>query len=418
MSFIENIRGREVLDSRGNPTVEAEVITQTGSIGKAIVPSGASTGKFEALELRDGDKQRYGGKGVKKAVSNINEKIAPELIGMDCIWQKKIDDEMCDLDGTENKSELGANAILAVSLATARAASLDLNLPLFKYIGGIREGSLPIPLMNVLNGGEHADNNLDLQEFMIVPLGAQKFSTAAQMGSEVFHKLKSILEGRNMSTAVGDEGGFAPDLDDETEALELLIEAIEKSGYVPGKDVSIALDPAASEIYEDGKYFLGDSELTSGEMIDIYEKWVDNYPVVSIEDGLDQEDWEGWKELTEKLGDKTQLVGDDLFVTDAERLRNGIERNVANSILIKVNQIGTVSETLEAVEEAHKSAYTAIISHRSGETEDVFIADLATGLPTTQLKSGSLSRTDRIAKYNQLLRLEDQYNLKMASWPW
>lgn len=417
MSKIDKIHGREVLDSRGNPTVEAEVTTEDGSVGKAIVPSGASTGKFEALELRDGDKNRYGGKGVKKAVSNINDRISPELMGIDCTRQKKVDEAMLELDGTENKSELGANAILAVSLANARAAAQYLNVPLFKYIGGVREGCLPIPLMNVLNGGEHAANNLALQEFMIVPAGPERFSEAARMGSEVFHTLKSILEERGMSTAVGDEGGFAPDLDDETEALKLLVNAIEEAGFEPGKDVSIALDPAASEVYEDGKYVLGDKSLTANEMIDLYSEWVEDYPVVSIEDGLDQEDWDGWKDFTDRLGNKVQIVGDDLFVTDVERLKEGIEGGVANSILIKVNQIGSLSETIDAVEEAHKSAYTAIISHRSGETEDVFIADLATGLPTTQLKSGSLSRTDRIAKYNQLLRIEDEYDLPMASWP-
>lgn len=417
MSKIKQIQGREVLDSRGNPTVEAEVRTESGNIGRAIVPSGASTGKFEALELRDGDKKRYSGKGVKKAVANIKQKIAPELQGIDSLWQQKIDQRMCDLDGTENKSELGANAILAVSLATARAASRDLGIPLFKYIGGIRQGELPIPFMNVLNGGAHAANNLDLQEFMIVPLGAGKFSEAAQMGSEVFHELKSILDDRGMATTVGDEGGFAPDLEEEREALDLLVEAIEEAGYTPGGEVSIALDPAASEIYEDGSYKLGESELSAEEMIELYVEWVENYPIVSIEDGLDQEDWDGWKILTESLGGKIQLVGDDLFVTDVERLRKGIEEEVANSILIKVNQIGTLSETIEAVEEAHKSGYTAVISHRSGETEDVFIADLATGLSTTQLKSGSLSRTDRVAKYNQLLRLEDKYDLPLASWP-
>ncbi len=417
MSKICQIHGREVLDSRGNPTVEAEVETEDGNIGKAIVPSGASTGKFEALELRDNDEDRYGGKGVQKAVSNIHKRIAPELKGNEAVWQQRIDRKMCEIDGTGNKGELGANSILAVSLAVARAAAKDLNVPLFKYLSGVREGKLPIPLMNVLNGGEHAANNLDLQEFMIVPHGGEKFSTIARTGSEIFHQLKSILNDRGMSTAVGDEGGFAPDLDEESEALELLIEAIEGAGYEPGDEVSIALDPASSEIYEDGNYRMGDSKLSSGEMIDMYASWCEEYPIASIEDGLDQEDWKGWKKLTDRLGDEVQLVGDDLFVTAVDRLKDGIEKGVANSILIKVNQVGTLTETIEAVETAHKAGYTAVISHRSGETEDTFIADLATGLPTTQIKAGSMSRTDRVSKYNQLLRLEDKYDLEMASWP-
>ncbi len=417
MSKIKNIHAREVLDSRGNPTIETEIETSDGNTGKAIVPSGASTGKFEALELRDGDKNRYGGKGVRKAVNNVNKKIFPELKGTNVLNQEKIDEKMCILDGTENKGEIGANAILSVSLATARAAAKDQNLPLFRYLGNDKDNRLPIPLMNLLNGGEHAANNLDLQEFMIVPIGPNKFSEAARMGSEIFHTLKSILNRKGMSTTVGDEGGFAPDLEEETEALDLLVEAIEETGYKSGSEVGIALDPASSEICENEKYRIGDSVLDSGEMVEMYSEWVKNYPILSIEDGLDQEDWNGWKKLTDEIGEKTQLVGDDLFVTDAERLRKGIEQNIANSILVKVNQIGTLTETINAVETAHEAEYTAIISHRSGETEDVFISDLATGLATTQLKAGSMSRTDRVAKYNQLLRIEDRYGLEMSEWP-
>ena len=417
MAQIREVHGREILDSRGNPTVEAEVILDNGTWGRAAVPSGASTGKYEAIELRDNDESRYGGKGVRKAVENINDKIAYVLDGMEPLWQQDVDHRLLDLDGTEDKSNLGANAILSVSLAVARAAANDLGIPLFKYISGVSPPSLPIPLMNVLNGGEHAANNLDLQEFMIVPLGASRFSEAARMGAEVFHTLESILEGRGMSTTVGDEGGFAPDLDHEEEALELLVEAITETGYQPGEDVSLALDPAASEFYEDGHYIVGGSELSSKEMISLYSKWVETYPIVSIEDGLDQEDWNGWAQLTENLGSQIQIVGDDLFVTDVDRLQRGIEEGVANSILVKVNQIGTLSEAIEAVQKAHRGGYTAVISHRSGETEDVFIADLATGLMTTQLKSGSLSRTDRVSKYNQLLRIEEEYGLGIAAWP-
>lgn len=417
MSKIREVTGREILDSRGNPTVEAEVILENGAWGKAAVPSGASTGKFEALELRDKDPDRYGGKGVRKAVENIEEEISYALDGYDPLWQEKIDAKLIELDGTQDKSNLGANAILGVSLAVARAAANDLGLPLFKYISGITPANLPIPMMNVLNGGEHADNNLDLQEFMIVPIGAGCFSKAARIGSEVFHELQRILSAKGMATTVGDEGGFAPDLDDEEEALSLLVEAISQAGYTPGDEVSIAMDPAASEFYEDGTYNVGSSGYSAEEMVDIYRKWIENFPIISIEDGLDQQDWEGWKLMTEQLGDRIQIVGDDLFVTNVKRLNKGIDNNVANSILIKVNQIGTLTETIQAVQMALRNGYSSVISHRSGETEDTFIADLATGLPTTQIKSGSMSRSERISKYNQLLRIEEEYELSMAEWP-
>ena len=417
MSRIREIWGREILDSRGNPTIETEVILESGSWGKASVPSGASTGKFEALELRDGDKDRYYGKGVKKAVENINDNIAYELEGLNPLWQNEIDKKLIEIDGTDDKRKLGANAILSVSLASSRATANELGLPLFKYIGGIRPQKLPIPLMNLLNGGEHANNNLDMQEFMIVPWGAGKLSRAIQMGSEIFHQLQKILNEKSMSTSVGDEGGFAPDLDHEEEALELLLQAVEEAGYSPGEDISFALDPAASEFYENGNYHLGNESLDSDEMVQVYEKWVNRFPIISIEDGLDQQDWDGWVTLTDKLGEKIQIVGDDLFVTNTKRLRKGIEMGAANSILIKTNQIGTLTETIEAVEMAQKAGYSAIISHRSGETEDSFIADLATGLPTSQIKSGSLSRSDRLAKYNELLRIEDEYGLDYCDWP-
>lgn len=417
MSKIREVTGREILDSRGNPTVEAEVILENGAWGKAAVPSGASTGKFEALELRDEDPDRYGGKGVRKAVENIEEEISYALDGYNPLWQEKIDARLIELDGTQDKSNLGANAILGVSLAVARAAANDLGLPLFKYISGITPANLPVPMMNVLNGGEHADNNLDLQEFMIVPVGADCFSKAARIGSEVFHQLKGILSDKGMATTVGDEGGFAPDLDDEEEALRLLVEAISEAGYIPGNDVSIAMDPAASEFYEDGTYNVGSSSYSAEEMVDIYGKWIEDFPIISIEDGLDQQDWEGWKLMTEQLGDRIQIVGDDLFVTNVKRLNKGIDNNVANSILIKVNQIGTLTETIQAVQTGLRAGYSSVISHRSGETEDTFIADLATGLPTTQLKSGSMSRSERISKYNQLLRIEEEYELPMAEWP-
>lgn len=417
MSKIREVTGREILDSRGNPTVEAEVILENGAWGKAAVPSGASTGKFEALELRDKDPDRYGGKGVRKAVENIEEEISYALDGYNPLWQEKIDTRLIELDGTQDKSNLGANAILGVSLAVARAAANDLGLPLFKYISGITPANLPVPMMNVLNGGEHADNNLDLQEFMIVPISAGCFSRAARIGSEVFHELQRILSHKGMATTVGDEGGFAPDLDDGEEALRLLVEAISEAGYIPGDDVSIAMDPAASEFYEDGSYHVGNSSYSAEEMVDIYGKWIEDFPIISIEDGLDQQDWEGWKVMTEQLGDRIQIVGDDLFVTNVKRLNRGIDNNVANSILIKVNQIGTLTETVQAVQTALKAGYSSVISHRSGETEDTFIADLATGLPTTQLKSGSMSRSERISKYNQLLRIEEEYELPMAEWP-
>ena len=417
MSRIREIWGREILDSRGNPTIETEVILESGSWGKASVPSGASTGKFEALELRDGDKDRYYGKGVKKAVENINDNIAYELEGLNPLWQNEIDKKLIEIDGTDDKRKLGANAILSVSLASSRATANELGLPLFKYIGGIRPQKLPIPLMNLLNGGEHANNNLDMQEFMIVPWGAGKLSRAIQMGSEIFHQLQKILNEKSMSTSVGDEGGFAPDLDHEEQALELLLQAVEEAGYSPGEDISFALDPAASEFYENGNYHLGNESLDSDEMVQVYEKWVNRFPIISIEDGLDQQDWDGWVTLTDKLGEKIQIVGDDLFVTNTKRLRKGIEMGAANSILIKTNQIGTLTETIEAVEMAQKAGYSAIISHRSGETEDSFIADLATGLPTSQIKSGSLSRSDRLAKYNELLRIEDEYGLDYCDWP-
>lgn len=417
MSQISEVVGREILDSRGNPTVEAEVILDNGAWGRADVPSGASTGKREALELRDNDSERYGGKGVRKAVENINEQISPALEGYDPLWQEELDEKLIELDGSDDKSNLGANAILAVSLAGARAAANELGLPLFKYIAGVTPSEIPIPLMNVLNGGAHAGNNLDLQEFMIVPIGAGCFGEAAQMGSEVFHELKSILSDRGMSTAVGDEGGFAPDLDEEEEALELLVEAMSSSGYSPGKDLAIALDPAASEFYKDGNYVMGGRQRNAAEMVDMYADWVEKFPIISIEDGLDQDDWEGWKLMTERLGDDIQIVGDDLFVTNVKILNKGIEKGIANSILIKVNQIGTLTETIRAVRTALRAGYSAVISHRSGETEDSFIADLATGLPSTQLKSGSLSRSDRVSKYNQLLRLEDEYQLSLATWP-
>lgn len=417
MTRIREIWGREILDSRGNPTVEAEVILESGSWGKAAVPSGASTGKFEALELRDENQDRYNGKGVKKAVENVNEEIAYELEGMDPLWQDRIDYKLISMDGTENKSKLGANAILSVSLANARVASNELGVPLFKYIGGVNPGKLPIPLMNLINGGEHADNNLDMQEFMITPVGAENLQRAVRMGSEVFHKLKSILAERGMSTTVGDEGGFAPDLDEEEEALSLLSKAVKEAGYKPGEEISFALDPAASEFYEDGKYQLGKEKLDAQGLVEKYGKWTEKFPVISIEDGLDQQDWKGWVKLTDKLGDRIQIVGDDLFATNTKRLHKGIDMGAGNSILIKTNQIGTLTEAIEAVEVAQKAGYSTIISHRSGETEDAFIADLATGLPTTQLKSGSLSRSDRTSKYNQLLRIADEYGLSYSKWP-
>lgn len=411
MASIISIHGREILDSRGNPTVEAEVVLDTGAFGRAAVPSGASTGEFEALELRDGDSNRYGGKGVLKAVENINERIAPELIGMDATDQVALDRAMIELDGTPNKANLGANAILAVSLAAARAAAEDAGLPLYRYLGGPYATLLPVPLMNILNGGAHAANNVDLQEFMIMPVGANSFAEGFRMGVEVFHSLKRVLARKGKSTAVGDEGGFAPDLRSNEEAVEVILEAIEQAGYTAGSDVVLALDAAASELYRDGAYVFHKStgeKKSTEEMIAFWTEWVDRYPIVSIEDALDENDWEGWKALTAAIGDRVQLVGDDLFVTNAERLAHGIEMGAANAILVKVNQIGTLTETLEAIELARRNRYRYIISHRSGETEDTFIADLAVATRAGQIKTGSASRTDRVAKYNQLLRIAEE----------
>ncbi len=410
MAAIDLIVGREILDSRGNPTVEAGVFLRDGSAGRAAVPSGASTGEHEALELRDGDPRRYLGKGVRKAVENIHE-ISQELAGTEASDQAEVDEKMIRLDGTENKGRLGANAILAVSMATARAAATSLHLPLYRYLGGVSARLLPVPMMNILNGGAHADNNVDFQEFIIVPYGAKYFSDALRMGVEVFHNLKAVLKKKGYETAVGDEGGFAPSLKSNQEAVELVLEAIEKAGYRAGEDVALALDPATSEMFRDGAYvfFKSDkSKKSSEEMVRFWADWVGQYPIVSIEDGLAEDDWDGWKLLTTELGGKIQLVGDDLFVTNTARLQQGIEDGAGNSILIKLNQIGTVTETVAAVELAGKHGYTSVISHRSGETEDAFIADLAVGLHTGQIKTGSASRTDRIAKYNQLLRIEEQ----------
>ena len=411
MSVIESVYAREVLDSRGNPTVEVEVALESGAEGRAIVPSGASTGAFEAVELRDGDKSRYLGKGTQNAVNNVNTIIAPELEGLDAFDQPGIDGLLLELDGTPNKGKLGANAILGVSMAVARAAANELGLPLFQYIGGVNAKQLPVPMMNILNGGEHADNNVDVQEFMILPVGAPCFKEGLRMGAEVFHALKKVLGEKGLACGVGDEGGFAPNLGSNREALELIVEAISKAGYEPGKDVMLGLDVAASEMYneETKKYVLAGEgkELTAAEMVDLYEDWTTNFPIITIEDGLDEEDWAGWKVLTERLGKKVQLVGDDLFVTNTERLERGIEAGVANSILIKVNQIGTITETLDAIEMAKRAGYTAVISHRSGETEDTTIADLAVAVNAGQIKTGAPSRTDRVAKYNQLLRIEE-----------
>ena len=411
MPYIVDVYAREVLDSRGNPTVEVEVTTESGSFGRALVPSGASTGIYEAVELRDGDKSRYLGKGVLNAVKNVNDIIAPELVGMDVTDQCGIDRLMIALDGTKNKGKLGANAILGVSMAVAHAAADFDGLPLYRYLGGFNSKELPTPMMNIINGGEHADNNIDFQEFMIMPVGAPTFKEAIRMGAEVFHALKSVLHGMGLNTAVGDEGGFAPNLESNEAAIKVILEAIEKAGYVPGKDVMIAMDVASSEFYKDGKYVLageGGKVFTSEELCDFYAELCEKYPIISIEDGLDQDDWAGWDYLTKKIGDKVQLVGDDFFVTNTERLAEGIEKNVANSILIKVNQIGTLTETFEAIEMAKKAGYTAVVSHRSGETEDATIADIAVATNAGQIKTGSMSRTDRIAKYNQLLRIEDE----------
>ncbi len=408
---IEKIIGREILDSRGNPTVEVDVVLEDGSLGRAAVPSGASTGKHEAVELRDGDKARYMGKGVTKAVTNVNQEIAAAVSGINAAEQAALDKKLIDLDGTPNKGRLGANAILGVSMAAAKAVSVSRKEPLFRYLGGQKANLLPIPMMNILNGGEHADNNVDIQEFMIMPVGAVSFKEALRMGTEVFHTLKTILTKRNLSTSVGDEGGFAPNLRSNEEAVEIILEAIERAGYSPGREIAIALDPASSEFYgKDGKYVLGAEkvpEKSSLEMVDFYAEWTNKYPIVSIEDGLAEDDWDGWKALTEKIGAATQLVGDDLFVTNTERLKEGIEKGVANSILIKVNQIGTLTETFSAIDMAKKAGYTAVISHRSGETEDTTIAHLAVACGTGQIKTGSTCRTDRICKYNELLRIEE-----------
>ena len=410
MSLIDQIWAREILDSRGNPTIEAEVILEDGTQGRAAVPSGASTGENEAVELRDGDDYRYLGKGVEKAVANVNEKITYELEGLDALDQTLIDQKMIELDGTDNKSNLGANAILAVSMATARAAAAFLELPLYRYIGGANAKTLPVPMMNILNGGAHADNNVDFQEFMVMPVGAESFKEALRTGAEIFHTLKGVLKSRGYSTSVGDEGGFAPNLKSNDEAVETILEAIEKAGYKAGENVMIALDPAASEFFKDGKYIFKKSdnrELTSDEMADYWTDWCSKYPIISIEDGMAENDWDGWINLTKQVGDKVQLVGDDLFVTNTKFLQKGIETGAANSILIKVNQIGTLTETLDAIELAKTNNMTAVISHRSGETEDSFIADLAVATNAGQIKTGSLCRSDRIAKYNQLLRIEE-----------
>ena len=432
MSVIESVYAREVLDSRGNPTVEVEVVLESGAQGRAIVPSGASTGAFEAVELRDGDKSRYLGKGTQTAVDNVNNIIAEQLEGMESTDQPGIDALLIELDGTHNKGKLGANAILGVSMAVARASADELGLPLYQYIGGVNAKQLPVPMMNILNGGEHADNSVDVQEFMILPVGAPCFKEGLRMGAEVFHALKKVLGEKGLACGVGDEGGFAPNLGSNREALELIVEAIEKAGYKPGDDVRLGLDVAATEMYdkETKLYDLKHEgkKLTAEQMVDLYEEWVNNFPIVTIEDGLDEEDWDGWKVLTDRLGKKVQLVGDDLFVTNTERLERGIEAGVANSILIKVNQIGTITETLDAIEMAKRAGYTAVISHRSGETEDTTIADLAVAVNAGQIKTGAPSRTDRVAKYNQLLRIEEMvgeqarycgmksfYNLKKES---
>ena len=409
MSSIIDIYAREVLDSRGNPTVEVEVYTEAGAMGSAIVPSGASTGVHEAVELRDNDEKRFLGKGVETAVDNVNLEIADELVGWDVFDQVGIDNYLIELDGTENKSRLGANAILGVSLAVAKAAADENGQRLFEYIGGVNGKTLPVPMMNILNGGQHADNNVDIQEFMIMPVGGENFKESLRIGTEVFHNLKNVLKSRKLNTAVGDEGGFAPNLESNEEALQTIVEAIKKAGYETGKDVMIAIDAAASEFYEDGKYNMaGDNAVrTSDEMIEYYKNLVEKYPIISIEDGLAEDDWDGWKKLTKELGSKIQLVGDDLFVTNVKRLQKGIEMGVCNSILIKLNQIGTLTETLDAIELAKRHGYTAVISHRSGETEDTTIADVAVAINSGQIKTGSTSRTDRICKYNQLLRIED-----------
>ena len=417
MSIIEHIAGREVLDSRGNPTIEVEVILESGASGRAMVPSGASTGAFEAVELRDGE-DRYGGKGVLTAVGHVDEEIYDTLVGFDATDQRDIDRVLIELDGTDNKGRLGANAILGVSLAVARAAADDLSLPLYRYIGGVNAHVLPVPMMNVLNGGEHADNNVDIQEFMIMPVGAASFSEALRWGAETYHVLKKVLHDRGLSTAIGDEGGFAPNLASNEEAVTLLIEAIEKAGFTPGEDIAIALDAASTEFYRDGNYVLAGEgrTLSPTEMVAYFESLCSRYPIVSIEDGMSEEDWDGWSQLTAVLGSRVQLVGDDLFVTNTERLARGIEAGVANSILVKVNQIGSLTETLESVAMATRAGYTAVMSHRSGETEDTTIADLAVATNCGQIKTGAPARSDRVAKYNQLLRIEDDLGEAAAYW--
>jgi len=411
MAFIEDVYAREVLDSRGNPTVEVEVYLEDGCMGRAIVPSGASTGVHEAVELRDGDKKRYNGKGVTKAVDNVNDIVTPHIVGMEAADQPGLDAYLCELDGTENKGYLGANAILGISMAAARASAESAGLPLFQYLGGINAKTLPVPMMNIMNGGEHANNSLDIQEFMIIPAGAKTFSEALRMGAETFHALKDVLNKKGYNTAVGDEGGFAPDLKTNSQAIDFIIEAIKKAGYKPGEDIFLGLDVAASELYDEATQtynFKGEGKVrTVDETVAYYQELCEKYPVISIEDGLAEDDWNGWKKLTKALGKKVQLVGDDLFVTNTARLAEGIKKGVANSILIKVNQIGTLTETFDAVEMAKKAGYTAVVSHRSGETEDSTIADIVVALNAGQIKTGSLSRTDRIAKYNQLLRIED-----------
>ncbi|WP_194776509.1 phosphopyruvate hydratase [Pararhodonellum marinum] len=413
MTLIQSIHARQILDSRGNPTVEVDVITENGAFGRAAVPSGASTGIHEAVELRDEDKNIYMGKGVLKAVANVNDVIAPELIGFDTFEQNQIDQIMIEMDGTKNKSKLGANAILGVSLAVAKAAAMEAGQPLYRYIGGVNANTLPVPMMNILNGGSHADNGIDFQEFMVMPSGAASFSEALRMGAQIFHHLKSVLKSKGLSTNVGDEGGFAPDLKNNVEAIEVTLQAIEKAGFKPGEDVFIALDPASSEFYdaEKGLYIFKKStgdQLTSTQMADYWADWAKKYPIISIEDGMAEDDWKGWKALTDAVGDKIQIVGDDLFVTNVERLQKGIDQGIANALLVKVNQIGSLTETINAVDLCHRNKYKSVMSHRSGETEDSTIADLAVALNTGQIKTGSASRSDRMAKYNQLLRIEEQ----------
>lgn len=413
MTLIQSIHARQILDSRGNPTIEVDVFTDNGAFGRAAVPSGASTGVHEAVELRDGDKSVYMGKGVLKAVANVNDVIAPELIGFDVFEQNQIDQLMLSLDGTKNKSKLGANAILGVSLAVAKAAAMESGQPLYRYIGGVNANTLPVPMMNILNGGSHADNGIDFQEFMVMPAGASSFSESLRMGAQIFHELKGVLKSKGLSTNVGDEGGFAPDLKNNVEAIEVVLQAIEKAGFRPGEDVFIAMDPASSEFYDEekGLYVFKKStgdELTSEQMANYWTEWVDKYPIKSIEDGMQEDDWKGWKMMTESVGDKIQIVGDDLFVTNVERLQKGIDEKIANALLVKVNQIGSLTETINAVDLCHRNKYKSVMSHRSGETEDSTIADLAVALNTGQIKTGSASRSDRMAKYNQLLRIEEQ----------